>query len=78
MGCGVSLAAVHVGLSLSIIEDAVKACFPPSSTLMVRADIGAEVGPADQGRVLEGMAAQLEPGPRSSLYLVPGPGTWGG
>lgn len=50
----------------------------PSSTLMVRADIRAEVGPVDQGGVLEGTAGQLEPGPRSSPYLVPGPGTWGG
>lgn len=77
MGCGVSLTAMHVGLSLSIVEDAVKACFPPSSTLMVRAD-RAEVGPVDQGGFLEGTAGQLEPGPRFSPYLVPGPGTRGG
>lgn len=50
---------------------------PPSSTPMVRA-VRAEVGPVDQVGFLEGTAGQLEPGPRFSPYLVPGPGTWRG
>lgn len=48
---------------------------PPSSTLMVRADIRADVGPVDQAGFLGGTATQLEPGP--SLFLVPGGGLRG-